>query len=83
MPVGFREISTDHEIFLSESIEYISRYIFLGIILECTMRNGEVGFLCIIHTEAIMVFRCKDNITHSGIFHHICPLIRIKVHRIE
>ena len=83
MPVWFREISTDHEIFLPESIENIPCHIFLRAILKCTMGNREISFLRIVHTESVMVLGCKDDVTHSGIFHYIRPLIRIKVDRIE
>ena len=83
MPVWLREITSHHETFLAESIPYMASHVFTRIVLEGSVSNREIGIFSIEHTETIMMLTSENHVFHTGIFHNLSPLIRVKVYRIQ
>ena len=83
MPVRLREVTTHHETFLAESIPYVTGHVLTRVVLERTVGDGVIGIFRIEHTETIVMLGGENHVLHTGFIHDACPLVRIKVCRIE
>jgi len=79
MKIVRRKIDARRNTLPREGLENFAR----NIVLERRIHNAKVGRLCLKHTEAGMMFGCKDDIANAGQFGESGPILRIEFAGVE
>ena len=74
VPVGLREVGTNHETSLTIGVEHMAQHIATLVVAEGMTGNGEVGRTGVEHAEAVVVLRGEYHVSHAGITTDIGPL---------